>query len=268
MSLASTVSRSVLFFVTSLIFPWRTGWYRLRPMQAMETEVKIRVADREIFEQKLPALGFSRVTARTLERNTLYDTAAARITQFAADTAHSRVWKQVGGHAQRIPDGGNEEGPYKNRVETETVIEDGPVLGKIFEALGFSPVFVYEKWRTEWGDQQGHCVLDETPLGLYAELEGSTEWIDATAEALGIKESQFITLSYGRIFEDWRDKTGSKATNLTFAEIPERFQQESLVASTAETIEPQISPATLRSSGSTPKPSLGFRSVALLVFLA
>ena len=40
----------------------------------METEVKIRVADREAFERKLPALGFTRVTARTLERNTLYDT--------------------------------------------------------------------------------------------------------------------------------------------------------------------------------------------------
>ena len=43
-------------------------------MQAMETEVKIRVADREALEEKLPGLGFERVTARTLERNALYDT--------------------------------------------------------------------------------------------------------------------------------------------------------------------------------------------------
>jgi adenylate cyclase class IV len=42
-------------------------------MQAMETEVKIRVADRAALEQKLAALGFTRVTARTLERNTLHD---------------------------------------------------------------------------------------------------------------------------------------------------------------------------------------------------
>jgi adenylate cyclase class 2 len=196
-------------------------------MQAMETEVKIRVADREIFEQKLPALGFARVTARTLERNTLYDTPQRELRnsrQILRIRQYGSKW--VVTH-KRIPDGQNEQGPYKSRVETETVMQDGPVLGKIFEALGFSPVFVYEKWRTEWGDQQGHCVLDETPLGLYAELEGPTEWIDATAERLGIKESQFITLSYGRIFEDWRDKTGSKATNLTFAEVPENFQRES-----------------------------------------
>ena len=98
------------------------------------------------------------------------------------------------------------------------------MLGKIFEALGFHPVFVYEKWRTEWTDRRGHCVLDETPLGLYAELEGPGDWIDATARKLGINESDFITLSYGRIFEVWRDQTGSKATNFTFEEIPESFR--------------------------------------------
>ena len=48
-------------------------------MQAMETEVEIRVPDREAFERKLPALGFTRVTARTLERNTLYDTPDRRL---------------------------------------------------------------------------------------------------------------------------------------------------------------------------------------------
>ena len=48
-------------------------------MQAMETEVKIRVPDREAFERQLPPLGFTRVTARTLERNTLYDTPDRRL---------------------------------------------------------------------------------------------------------------------------------------------------------------------------------------------
>ena len=123
-----------------------------------------------------------------------------------------------------VPSGLTEEGPHKNRVETETEVEDGPALGKIFEALGFHPVFVYEKWRTEWADQQGHCVIDETPLGIYAELEGPGEWIDATAEKLGISQSEFITLSYGRIFELWRDQTGSKASNFTFEEIPESYR--------------------------------------------
>jgi adenylate cyclase, class 2 len=193
-------------------------------MQAMETEVKIRVPDREPFERKLPALGFTRVTARTLERNTLYDTPDRRLRnsrQILRIREYGNKW--VVTH-KSVPSGQTEEGPHKNRVETETVVEDGPVLGKVFEALGFSPVFVYEKWRTEWADQRGHCVLDETPLGLYAELEGPGDWIDATAQQLGIGENEFITLSYGRIFESWRDETGSEAQNFTFDEIPEKFR--------------------------------------------
>jgi adenylate cyclase class 2 len=194
-------------------------------MQAMETEVKIRVADREVLEQKLPALGFVRVTERTLERNTLYDTADRELRnsrQILRIRHYGSKW--VVTH-KCVPSGQTEEGPHKKRVETETVVEDGPVMGKVFEALGFGPVFVYEKWRTEWADQEGHFVIDETPLGVYAELEGPSEWIDTTAGKLGISTSEFITLSYGRIFEMWRDQAGSSATNFTFDEIPESFRR-------------------------------------------
>ena len=152
-------------------------------MQAMETEVKIRVPDRAALEQKLPELGFTRVTARTLERNTLYDKPDRELRnsrQILRIRQYGSKW--VVTH-KSVPSGVTEEGPHKNRVETETVVEDGPVLGKVFEALGYGPVFVYEKWRTEWADLQGHCVVDETPLGVYAELEGPSEWIDATAQA-------------------------------------------------------------------------------------
>ncbi len=193
-------------------------------MQAMETEVKIRVQDREAFEQKLPALGFTRVTARTFERNTLYDTPERRLRnsrQILRIRQYGSKWVLT---HKSVPGGQSEEGRHKKRVETETEVEDGPVLGKVFEALGFGPVFVYEKWRAEWADATGHCVLDETPLGVYAELEGPSEWIDATAKQLGINDSQFITLSYGRIFESWRDETGFKVENFTFDEIPERFR--------------------------------------------
>ena len=110
-------------------------------------------------------------------------------------------------------------------METETKIEDGVVLGTVFEALGFAPVFVYEKWRAEWADATGHCVVDETPLGVYAELEGPSDWIDATASKLGIAEEHFITHSYGRIFELWREQTNSPATNFTFAEVPDQYRK-------------------------------------------
>ena len=71
-------------------------------------------------------------------------------------------------------------------------------------------------------------MIDETPLGVYAELEGPGEWIDATADRLGISGSEFITLSYGRIFELWRDQAGSNAANFTFDEIPDSVRGEGL----------------------------------------
>ena len=85
--------------------------------------------------------------------------------------------------------------------------------------LGYKFTFVYEKWRSEWVDTEGHCVLDETPIGLYAELEGPREWIDSMLAALKIDPADVTTLSYGRLFETWKEQTGSSAENMSFAEI-------------------------------------------------
>ena len=194
-------------------------------MQAMETEVKIRIDGRESLEQMLPRLGFRQVTPRTFERNTLYDTPERRLRnarQILRIREYGGQWKVTHKSVPADEDPGER---HKRRVETETSLEDGQAIGTIFENLGFFPVFIYEKWRTEWADDRGHCVLDETPLGLYAELEGPSDWIDQIAGGLRIDESRFVKLSYGRIFEAWREQTKSDAQNLTFAEIPAEFSR-------------------------------------------
>jgi adenylate cyclase, class 2 len=89
----------------------------------------------------------------------------------------------------------------------------------VFRSLGLVPAFRYEKWRTEWSDGEGHCVVDETPIGNFAELEGTPEWIDRSATRLGISDHEKLTLSYGRLFEQWRDEHHSSAEHLTFAAI-------------------------------------------------
>jgi adenylate cyclase class 2 len=65
----------------------------------------------------------------------------------------------------------------------------------------------------------GHLVVDETPIGNYAELEGPPDWIDSMLELLLIDPASCITDSYGKLFDNWKLKTGSSAENLTFAEI-------------------------------------------------
>jgi adenylate cyclase class 2 len=188
-------------------------------MTAVEIEVKFRVDDIPALEQKLFALGFRQITPRTFEKNVLYDTEDRAL---RAQQAILRV-RQYGERwvvtHKCLPKDNDPAARHKHRVETETEVEDGEAIGTIFDQLGYHPAFAYEKWRTEYADPEGHCVLDETPIGLFAELEGPADWIDQTSQKLGLAPSDLITLSYGRLFDEWRRKTGSTATDLTFAAV-------------------------------------------------
>jgi len=108
---------------------------------------------------------------------------------------------------------------HKSREELQTEVADGASLDRIFRALGFAPSFRYEKFRSEWTDGHGHVVIDETPIGIVAEIEGQARWIDRTARQLGISREDYITLSYGALFEEWKQRSGGSARNMTFAEV-------------------------------------------------
>jgi adenylate cyclase class 2 len=92
-------------------------------------------------------------------------------------------------------------------------------MGKIIEAVGFSPSFRYEKFRSEWADSNGHVVIDETPIGNFGEIEGQAKWIDATAKRLNISVKSYLKESYAELFAAWKRKTRSKAKEMTFKEI-------------------------------------------------
>jgi adenylate cyclase class 2 len=197
-------------------------------MSAVETEIKFAVADLEALAARLLAAGFRVETARAFESNTLYDTPGRelrarteilRIRHYAGRTVltHKRVPETGPGAGQS--DGQQAVTPdrHKHRIETETEVSDGEALATVFQSLGLLPAFRYEKWRTEWTDGEGHCVVDETPIGNYAELEGQSEWIDRVAARLGVTPSDYSTLSYGRLFELWKINTGSTTEDLTFS---------------------------------------------------
>jgi adenylate cyclase, class 2 len=194
-------------------------------MQNSEIELKFSLPDPEALQTHLPALGFQLVTPRTFEHNTLYDTPnrdlrarreILRIRQYGALCTVTH---------KRLP---NQQDPvdttrYKIRIETETIVAEGEALAEIFQQLGYSPAFVYEKYRTEWSCATGsviaHLVIDETPIGNYVELEGPTAWIDQTLIDLNIDPATCLTDSYGKLFLDWKQRTASSAENLTFSEI-------------------------------------------------
>jgi len=192
---------------------------------AIETEIKFQVDDLAAFAQRLQAAGFTLQTPRTFESNVLFDTPDR---QMRSRTEILRI-RNYGGRFilthKRLPDSGPGADRHKHRIETETEIADGDALAQIFLSIGLAPAFRYEKWRTEWQQGHGHCVVDETPIGNYAELEGPPEWIDQVAARLGIDPAQYITLSYGRLFELWLQQHGVSARDLTFADVAQALAQ-------------------------------------------
>lgn len=186
---------------------------------AIETEIKFPVTDLSGLSRRLEAAGFKLQTPRSFESNVLYDTPDR---QMRARTEILRIRSYAGRWTvthKRLPDSGLGEDRHKHRIETETEVSDGAALEEVFLSLGLVSAFRYEKWRTEWTDGEGHCVVDETPIGDYAELEGKADWIDRAAARLGVDHSEYLTLSYGRLFEVWREQRHSSAQDLTFAAV-------------------------------------------------
>lgn len=186
---------------------------------AVETEIKFRVDDISCLNRRLQEAGFHLKTPRSFESNVLYDTPDRKM---RSRTEILRIRSYAGRCLlthKRLPDAGPGEDRHKHRIETETEVADGKALAEVFVSLGLVAAFRYEKWRTEWDDGEGHCVVDETPIGDFAELEGPAEWIDRAAQQLGIDPGQYITLSYGRLFDLWREQHGSAAQDLTFAAV-------------------------------------------------
>ena len=60
------------------------------------------------------------------------------------------------------------------------------------------------------------ATLDETPIGMFMELEGTPTWIDRTARKLGFGQPDYITASYGRLYLDWCREHGVKPGNMVF----------------------------------------------------
>ena len=188
-------------------------------MTAVETEIKFLVEDRDGLEAMLVSHGFRLITPRSFESNTLYDT-PDRSLRLRRELVRIRKYdgRWILTH-KRIPDSGIGEDRHKHRIETETEVDSGDALAEVFRSVGLVPVFKYEKWRSEWSDESGHCVVDETPIGVFAELEGLPEWIDEIAAKLGVAPEDQLTASYGKLFEDWRLRTGSEARDLTFEAV-------------------------------------------------
>ena len=180
-----------------------------------ETEIKLRVSNPERAAELLQKLSTKIQTARHLEDNMVFDSAASHLRDagmlLRVRVIDSKATLTFKGR-QRISDG------VKDREEVECSAQPADSLILILERIGYAMMFRYQKYRTvyEAAGYALHVCLDETPIGTFFELEGEIEDIHRCAEALGFGRDQYITESYGSLYSRWCRENNTEPGHMTF----------------------------------------------------
>lgn len=194
----------------------------------IEVEVKIAVTSASRVRRILRDTRFSVVGPRVFEQNLVLDNARGslksnglllRVRTSGRRNAVEGALCTFKGPAKETPT------HHKKRVEREFTASDADECLAVFAGIGFHPAFRYEKYRTVFArrarkgekGKQGLVTLDETPIGVFMELEGPALWIDRTAKELGFSRADYITMSYARLWERWRQEHAIPTGDMVFS---------------------------------------------------
>jgi len=183
-------------------------------ISSIETEVKLRLESAGQGRRLLRQHGFRVVRPRVHEDNIVFDSPGLGLRQrgllLRLRRAGSRAFLTFKGPAAPAK--------HKTRSEIETVVNDAGALEAILLGCGLHRAWHYEKYRTEFRgpDLAGLATLDETPIGVFLELEGPPAWIDRTAESLGFDEDRYITMTYGTLYEAYAQPRGLDSREMIF----------------------------------------------------
>ena len=181
-----------------------------------EREIKLRFESADQAREMILALGATPLFGRRLQEDALFDTDDERLRR---ERQTLRV-RSEGGKALLTLKGPVVPGAVKIREEHETVVADGAALQTILEELGMHVWFRYEKYREEFSADDVVIAIDETPVGVFVEIEGGEDAIHHTAAALGKSPADYITDSYRFLFLQHRDRTGDTTNDMVFAARP------------------------------------------------
>lgn len=185
-------------------------------MEFKEREVKFYLQNLPEIEARLQLCGAERVQDRVLEKNIRLDTAdlslmkEGRLLRLRQDNKVRVTYKA---NAQ-VEDG------VIARTEIEFTADDLGVVKMLFEALGYQPTVVYEKYRSVYqlGDVQ--VMLDELPFGDFIEIEAPNNvLIEGVAQMLGLNWSRAINTNYLGLWQMAKMRTGLKFNDLTFENL-------------------------------------------------
>ncbi|NLC28903.1 MAG: class IV adenylate cyclase, partial [Chloroflexi bacterium] len=135
-----------------------------------EIEVKFLLKDLTALIQKIDQLNLSCTQKRVHEFNLRYDlpdghlVAKKQVLRLRQDTQALLTFKGPG-----VLDEG-----VLLRKEIEVSVSDFDTARRLLEALGYQVIMMYEKYRANYLMDGVILSVDETPFGLFIELEGES----------------------------------------------------------------------------------------------
>ena len=206
-----------------------------------EIEIKLRIQDVPALRSRLKRLRAREISPRTHESNTLYDTQQhdlrrrgqlirLRIEQPASSFGKSgpkenatAIMTYKGPSLSRGSIKSDRHSKirshFKIKDEAEVSVGEAGEMARILRALGLHPVFRYEKLRTTYaipGIRNLKIELDETPVGIYLELEGPVAGIDRGAHLLGYDRKDYVKETYGSLYLADCCRRGKQPGNMLF----------------------------------------------------
>jgi len=178
----------------------------------LEREIKLRFDSVEDARDAILAIGATPLLGRRLQEDALLDTDDEQlrrrrcVLRIRVENGKSRITFK----------GPVQPSALKVREEQVTVVGDGEVLMRVFEELGLHVWFRYQKYREEFAREDVIVAIDETPVGVFIEIEGSERGIADTAQALGRTEADYIVDSYRALFLTHRDVCGITGPDMLF----------------------------------------------------
>ena len=217
-----------------------------KAQMAHEIEIKLRVNDPGKLRAALKAMGARTVhrgTGRIHEWNTLFDTPGQELRkrEQLLRTRIETLEGKVSLRKKNTPQpalltfkgpvvsgrrrGGSAMGAERHKVreEIEFPVGDAAKLAKVLKRLGMSPSFHYEKYRTTFALPATKAwatglliELDETPIGIFMELEGPPKAIDQAAKELGYSKKDYILTNYVSLFAEECRRRGKNMGDMVF----------------------------------------------------
>jgi adenylate cyclase class 2 len=180
----------------------------------LEREVKLAFRDAEEARTAILAAGAEPLRARRLQEDCLLDT---KDDQLFKRRCVLRV-RMESGKTLLTFKGPVQESSMKLREELETIVGDGLLLLRVLEQIGFRVWFRYQKYREEFAHEDVIVALDETPVGVFVEIEGSETGIHDMASALARKPEDYVLDSYRGLFVKHCERHGLPVSDMLFEE--------------------------------------------------